>query len=179
MTTAGKYQLMTTPEGADYMGFAPQESGKDFSNLSLLPQGQQYGADQETVSYKDKNTGEIVLYNPQADSFTERIANPTYDANNLQTNWQGIKYFYQPPDPGGAYSGHTYYIDPNTNEPVMAGYDTKFFEVDPRTRGGGGFMDKVGDWTASNGWMIPAAMIGAGAGISAIGAEAASGAAGA
>jgi hypothetical protein len=159
MTTAGRYELKLNEGGAAYMDFVPQESSRDFSNLSVMPQGKQYGASGGTVTYKDDKTGELLLYDPYIDNFVERIAKPTYNESDLKTNWQGIKWFYQPPDPNGQYSGRVYYLDPKTNEPTISGLpDSPFEELHPSQRGGGGFRDKLADWTTENGWMIPVAM---------------------
>ena len=124
------------------------------------------------VYYATDIVGREFAIDPETNIKTEQYVPPdptTYDPNSLSTNFQGYKYFSTPPT--DSYNAQTYYIDPSTNKPVR--YDEwgsqPFLLTDPRTRGSNGFDNFI----TNNGWMIPLAMIGAGAGAALGGAAAA------
>lgn len=178
--------------GADNGGFKFNPSKYDFSDLTYLgpnnsagyqstfmnPEGNKEGYNPDTTSlYQDKKGG-ILAYDLANDTFLNyRPGVADIDINSLPTNFQGYKYYVSPQNQGGytfqnqsnipIVGEQVYWLDPSSNKLVPP--SGNFLLNQPRSSGG------FDDWMTENGWIAPLAMIGAGAGLSALGGEAAAG----
>ena len=99
--------------------------------------------------------------------FSTYTGNGTSTSNATNYNWHGQN--VSVPDIGGGFGKTRYQSDPNGNIYLNANGDPVISKQNLSSMGG------FGDWMIENGWMLPIAMVTAGAGAYALAGEAAAG----